>query len=579
VPFTEAYGGRGAFLSASKPPLTRRFLPFVRTLKGYDGVRLRIDAVAGLTVAALALPASMAYSELAGLPVTAGLYSLILPVIVYAFLGSTRWVVVGPEGTVALLIASGMAPLAIAGTAEYTTLAAALALAVGGVFLVARIVRLGWIADYFSQAVLVGYLTGVAVVMILGQVGKLVGLSSDATNAIVEAVDIASRIGDANAATLIVAVCSLGILFVLAYTRPKAPAALVVVTLGILASWILGLEEKGVDTTGSVPSGLPDFAIPHITGAEWLTLVPVAVSIFLVSFSDSILVARSFAAKRHETVDANQELVAMAGASAAAGLTQGMPGGTSGSRTAVNFDMGATSQVSGLVAAGAVAVILLFLTGPIAYLPSAVLGAVIVAASFKLIDPQQWRALARSSGTELAIAIVTAIAVVNIGVLLAIVVAVVLSIVDVVRRTARPNDAVLAWSQADDRYADVRTHQDGGIVPGVVIYRFSDRLFFANAQFFKRRVWAAVDGAPKPTRHLVLDMEGIPAIDASGAGALREVVEGLTARNVELDTARATDALVGTMERLGLVDLIGAEHMHPTVRSAVDCAVASPPRE
>ena len=308
-----------------------------------------------------------------------------------------------------------------------------------------------------------------------------------------------------------------------------------------------------------------------------MQLVWVAGGIFLVGFSDSILTARSFAAQRGETIDADQELLAFSAANAAAGVTQGMPVGTAGSRTGVNLTMGATSQVSGLVAAGSILVVLVLLTEPIQYLPAAALAAIIVTGAVRLIDRDQWRTLGHSDRAELVIAVVTVLSVINLGVLIALVVAVVLSLLDVIRRIARPNDAVLGWSPAELRYADVSSDPDIEVTPGVVVYRFSDRLFFANVHFFKRRVWAAVDAAPKPTRHFVLDMAGVPGLDASAAAGLRELHGGLMARNVSLDVARATDPLEGAMDRLGLVELIGPDHFHSTVTSAVESVVGHDP--
>jgi MFS superfamily sulfate permease-like transporter len=253
-----------------------------------------------------------------------------------------------------------------------------------------------------------------------------------------------------------------------------------------------------------------------------------------------------------------------------------MPIGTSGSRTAVNDSMKATSQVSGLVSFGALVLILLFLTGPIRYLPTAILGAVIVYASLKLIDPDQWRELASSSRTEVAIAAITSLVVIGVGVLPAIAVAVVLSIVDVVRRIATPADAVLGFSQEEHRYTDVGSHPDSEVTPGVVVYRIQDRLFFANAHFFKRRLWAAVDGAPKPVHHLVLDATMISGIDASAVGALHEVQTGLRSRNITFEVARATDELREQFKATGLTALIGAEHFFATVTAAVE--TCAPPR-
>jgi sulfate permease, SulP family len=568
-PFVVAYRGRTAFASESRPPMSTRYLPFVRSMKSFNGQRLRTDAVAGVTVAALALPSAMAYAEIAGAPVSAGLYALLLPVVAYAVFGSAPRLVIGPEGTVSLLVASALAPLAATGGAEYAMLAAALAIFVGIVFFAARLMRLGWIADYFSQAVLVGYITGVAVVLILGQLGKLVGVSSDKSGTIRETVDILSHLGDANAATVVVAAVSVGLLIILGRVGKRIPGALILVVVGILASWALDLASHGVAITGRVPSGLPSLTVPDVSGSHVATLVEAALAIFLVGFSDSILTSRSFAARHHEVVDADQELLAFGFANVVAGFTQGIPVGTSGSRTAVNDDMGATSQVSGLAAAATIAVILLFLTAPIQYLPSAVLGAVIVFAAAKLIDTAQWRSLAHSSRSEVIIATVTALFVITIGVLQAIIVAVVLSIADVVRRAARPADAVLGWSSDSHRYVDVTDHVDAEVTPGIVVYRIQDRMFFANAHFFKRRLWAAVDGAPKPVGHVVLDASAISDIDASAEVALREVLDGLHERSIELRVARATDELEDRFDGVGLTEQIGRDHFHGTVTAAV----------
>lgn len=576
-PFRDAYGDRDAFASESRPPITTRFVPILRSVSGYSGDRLRTDALAGLTVAALALPSAMAYAELAGAPISAGLYALLLPVLAYAAFGSSIRVVVGPEGAVALLVATAIGPLAASGSAEYAALTAMLAVMAGLVFFAARLLRLGWVADYFSQAVLVGYISGVAVLLILGQLGKLVGISSDQDGAIREAFDILRRMGEANAATVVVGVVSLAFLVLAARISKRLPGALVLVVLGIAASWAFDLASRGVDVTGSVPSGLPSFGMPDVSRSDIESLALPAVAIFLVVFADGILTARSFAARHHESVDADQELLAFGFSQIASGLTSGIPVGTSGSRSAVNDDMGATSQVSGLVAAAMIAIILIFLTGPIQYLPSAILGAVIVFAASKLIEPDQWRSLSRSSRAEVVIAAVTALFVVTIGVIAAIVAAVVLSVIDVIRRAARPNDAVLGWSAADDRYVDVRGHPDAEVTPGVVVYRIQDRVFFANAHFFKRRLWAAVDGAPKPVRHLVLDASFISDIDASAELALREIVSGLGDRNIELHIARTAADLLVRFDDVGLTDLIGADHVHATVEGAVTaCGPARP---
>ena len=485
--------------------MTTRFVPFARSMAGYSRGRLRTDVVAGVTVAALALPASMAYAQLAGVPVSAGLYALLLPVLAYAFLGSAPRVAVGPEGTVALLVATAIAPLAASGSPQYAALAAMLAVMVGVVFLVARVARIGWIADYFSQAVLVGYITGVAVVLILGQLGKLVGISSDEDGAIGETIDILRHLGDANGVTVVVGAVSIALLVVAGRVNNRIPGALILVVAGIAASWALDLAGQGVSVTGPVPSGLPGLEVPDLSRGDVGSLVVAALAVFLVAFSDSILISRSFAARHHEVVDANQELLAFGVAQIAAGVTQGIPVGTSGSRTAVNDDMGATSQVSGLAAAATIAAILLFLTAPD---PVPALGG--ARRDHRLCRGQadRPRAVAGAGSQQQG------------------------------RGGHRRHHRRLCRhgrSAAGDRRgrgAVGRRHHPPRGPPrgrrarlvrlrgpvrrrrraprcrhhrGVVVYRIQDRLFFANAHFFKRRIWAAVDGAPKPVRHVVLD--------------------------------------------------------------------------
>ena len=292
------------------------------------------------------------------------------------------------------------------------------------------------------------------------------------------------------------------------------------VVAAIAASALLGLAEEGVATVGQIPSGLPSLELPTAPLGDLLALVPAALGIFLVSFSDEILTARSFAGHHGQHVAADTELTAMGAASLAAGVTQGFPIGASGSRTAVNDQMGARTQLAGLLAAAAIAVVLLFLTEPMRYLPKATLGAVIVAAAIGLVDPAAWRALARTSRVEVAIAAVTMVGVVAVGVLEALLVAVALSIVDVARRSATPHDAVLGWVERLGRYADVRLHPRPRLTLGVLVYRLDDRLFFANAGYVKGRIREALHGAPTPVRWPVFDAEALSHVDATGVDAL-----------------------------------------------------------
>ena len=568
-------GNHGArpFRASPKPPLLQRAIPVSGDLANYSLPRARRDGVAALTVAALAIPSAMAYAELGGLTAVVGLYALLVPTVAYALLGSSRQLVIGPEGSISALVGASVLGLAAVGSPQAAELAAVLGLLVAACFLIARAARLGWLADYLSRPVLIGYIHGVAIVLILSQLEKLLGLDVEAVEPLPALVEAARESGDVNGPTVAVGVVALAVLLPLRFVAPRVPAALLVVAGAIAASAGLDLAAHGVAVVGDIPSGLPSLEVPSPPLDDVLTLIPAAIGIFQVCFADEILTARSFAGRHDQHVSVDQELVAMGAAQAAAGLTQGLPIGASGSRTAVNDAMGARSQLAGLLTAASVALVLLFLTGPIADLPKAALGAVIVAAAVGLIEPAAWRRLADVDNVEVAIAAVTAAGVVCVGVLEAIVFAAGLSIVDVVRRSARPHDAVLGWVERLDRWADVSVHASARVTPGVVVYRLDDRLFFANQSYFKARVREAVRGAKSETHDLVLDAEGMTHVDVAGLEALRDLAGSLARDGITLRVARLKSPVQQRLDDAGVAHDIGREQFHPTVRAAVGAAL------
>jgi high affinity sulfate transporter 1 len=491
-----------------------------------------------------------------------------VPVVAYVLLGSSRQLVVGPDGSSSALVAAALLPLAVAGSEAAVELAGMLALLVAACFLAARALRLGWIADYFSRPVLVGYLHGVVVVLVVSQLGKLLGLSIDAREPLPQLAEVIRDLPDLSGTTLLVGASALAALLLLRFLRPRFPGALLVVAVAIGASWWLELDDRGVAVVGAVPSGLPGFVFPTPPLLDTLQLIPAAAGIFLVVFADEILTARSFAGKHQQHVRAPQELLAMGAANATAGLTQGMVVAASSSRTAVNDAMGVRTQLAGVASVAAIVLTLLFLTEPISYLPSAVLGAVIVSAAIGLADRHAWRALWVTDRVEVAIAAVTTVGVVAVGVLQALVFAVGLSIVDVVRRSAKPHDAVLGWVEELGRYGNVAVHRSALTTPGVVVYRLDDRLFFANAGYVKGRVLEAVRGAPAPVHCLVFDAEAVTHVDATGLVALQELRTALGRDSIELVVARAKTPL---LERLGEAGFVadGETRCYPTVRAAV----------
>lgn len=576
TPAEDAYAGRpGPFAPPAKQPWVDRVFPLVPTLRTYTRGAFRLDAIAGLTVAALAIPSALGFASIAGLPVQYGLYALVLPVLAYALLGSAPRLVIGPEGTTAAMIAAALTPLAVRESPEYVQLAAALAVLVGVVFLLARLARVGAVVDFMSVPVLVGYITGVAIFLIVGQLEKLTGIPSDSDTVTGQLVDFVSGLGDIHPLTaLLGAVCVL--LLLLAKRVPRLPAALVVVVASIALSAAFDFAARGVKITGEVPAGLPVPAVPWEGLSSMGSLIVPAVGIFFVAFSDSILTARSFAARHGESVDANAELVALGGAQLAAGVGGGFPVSTSGSRTSVNDASGATSQVSQLVAAAAVVIVLLFLTGPIAYLPSPVLGAIIVVAAASLINIGDWRELRRSSNAEVAIAVVTTLGVLFVGVIQALIIAMLLSLIDMARRRARAHDAVEGWWSPEQRFADIEVKPDAQVVDGVVVYRFDASLFYANANRFKERCAAAVAGAPYPVRTLIIDAAGFGSTDATAAQAITETVANMRAAGVAVLVAELGAWPLQEWRELGLVELIGEGNFYPTVPQAVTASEAPP---
>jgi high affinity sulfate transporter 1 len=560
------------FEQRAKDPLLHRAVPVSAQLQGYERQSLTKDTIAGVTVAALAIPSAMGYAEVAGLSPVAGLYALLLPVVAYSLLGTSRQLVVGPEGTSAALVAAAIAPLADGDPERYVALAATLALVVGGVYFLARTVRLGWIADYLSRAALIGFIHGVAVVLVCGQLGKLTGVVITADRPGGQVWELLHELDEVSLTTLATGAIALLVLFGLKATFPKVPAPLVVVVGAIIVSAAADLEAHGVSILGDIPSGLPSIEVPETRLRDVIDLLIPALGIVFATYSDSILTARSFAGKHRQHVNADQELLALGVANVTAGLTQSFPMGNSNSRTAVNEQMGVRTQVAGIVSAVVVALVLLFLTDPMGQLPDAVLGAVIVYAAIGLVSLDDWKAIRAISRRDFIIALAAMAGVILFGILQGILIAVFLSILVVVQRSARPNDAVLGWVPRLKRYADVSLHPSAELTPGVLVYRLDDRLFFANSDYVKGRVREAIAGSPTEVDTFVFDAEALNNIDSTGVAALETIIDDLRHDGTTFMVARLKGTMQERFDQAGLTDTIGASSLYPTVRAAVAAA-------
>lgn len=554
--------------------------PFGEQLRHYDRAWLRGDLLAGVTVAAYLVPQVLAYAGVAGVPPEAGLWAAVAALIAYAVIGSSRRLSVGPESTTALLTAAAIGPIAAGDPRRYAALAAALAIMVGLVCLLAWAARLGFLADALSRPVLIGYLTGIAFLMVSSQLGTLTGVQVESGSFRSEIASFASRASDLNAATVALSAATLVFLVVVARLVPKAPAPLlgVVLAAGLVA--LLSLDDQGVVLVGELPSGLPGAPV-WVSLADLGHLVPPALGLAVVAYADNMVTARAFAARHREDVDAGQELLALAGANIAAGAVHGMPVSSSGSRTAIGDAMGARSQAHSLVAVSMVLLTVGLLGSLVAAIPRPALAAVVVWAAARLVDVREFRRIARFRRSELLLAFATVTAVLLVDVLTAVAIAVVLSGLDLLRRVARPHDGVLGYVPGIAGMHDIDDYPDAHLVPGLLVYRYDSPLFFANADDFLRRAQSAADQVVGPLHWFVLNAEAIVQIDITSLDALDELRRRLTAGGTVFALARVKRELELDLSRGGFLDRLGPGRVFPTLPTAMAayvewCAVRYP---
>ncbi|ULP36758.1 SulP family inorganic anion transporter [Mycolicibacterium rufum] len=538
--------------------------------RGYRRSWLRGDVVAGLTVAAYLVPQVMAYATVAGLPAVAGLWAALVPMAVYAVLGSSRQLSVGPESTTALITGAALAPLAHGDPVRYAALAALLAVLVGAVCLVASLIRLGFLADLLSQPVLVGYLTGVALIMIAGQLGRLSGVDVDGSEFPDQVTSFVTGLTAVHWPTVALSVSALILLLVLTRLLPRWPGPLIAILITTAVVAVFGLQRDGISRVGAIPSGLPPLGFPGIGLADVRLLVIPAVGIALVAFSDNVLTARSFAVRRNDRIDANAELRALGACNIGAGLSHGFPVSSSASRTALAESVGGRTQVYSLVALVVVLVVMLAGRGLLALFPTAVLGALVVYAALRLIDVAAFRRLRSFRLSEWVLAVTTTLAVLVLGALYGVLAAIAVSVLELLRRVARPHDAVLGFVPGLAGMHDVDDYPSASPVPGLLVYRYDAPLFFANAENFRQRALAAVDASTDPVQWFVLNAEANVEVDLTALDALDQLRAELHDRGIEFAMARVKQDLRVDLEAAGLVDRIGEQRIFPTLPTAVD---------
>ena len=563
--------------------------------KRYSRQWLRADSIAGLAVAAYLIPQVMAYSAIVNVAPVASLWAALAAIVAYVVLGSSRILSSGPESTIALMTGVAIAPLAAQNPDRAVALSATLALIVAGWALLARLLRAGIIAELLSTPLLVGYLAGGAVLMVVGQLGRVTGTSFEGGTIVEEVRGFLGVATDTDWLTLAVAASTLAVILLLRRLGPSLPGPLIAVVLATAASVVFDLESSGVAVVGQVPSGLPVPHLPEVTFEDVKMLLLAGLGITIVGYSDIMLIARGFplAPAEGETAadlrpDPQAELVAMAGVHAMVGVMSGFPVSASGSRTALAIASGARSQVYSLVAALCV-VAVLFFAGPLmAPLPWAALGAVVFYAAGKLFSIPQFGRLWRFRRREFMLGVITLVGTVLIGILQGVVLAIALSFLEILYRLARPHEGVLGRVPGVAGMHDVADYPDARTLPGCIFYRYDAPLFFANIDDLRERVDKLIDieneaYPDSPLRWFVLNVEANVEIDITAADGLREVAQELAERGVHLGLARVKNDLYQPLERAGVIDVIGKQMLFATLPVAEESylrwAVAAEPAQ
>ncbi len=540
----------------------------IAPLHGYQRRWLRGDLIAGVTVAAYLIPQVMAYAVVAGVSPIAGLWAALPALVIYAALGTSRSLSMGPEATTALMTAIALGPLAAGHPQRYAALAASLALLVGLLALGAWLLRLGFVADLLSRPVLAGYMAGVALIMIADQFRRVTGVPVTGQAFFAQVVSFARGIGEIQSATILLAAAVLGFLLLMQWRWPHAPGPLIAMLLATAAVAAFGLRSRGVSVIGPIPAGVPVPRLPDVHPRDLRELLLPAFTVLIVAFSDDVLTARSFA-RPGEEIRPNRELLALSAANVGASLLRGFPVSSSATRTSIAIAAGSRTQVYSLAAAGSALGVLLFLRPVLSRFPAAALGAIVIYAAIRLVDVAAFRRLLAFRRGEFLIAVSTCVGVLAFNILYGVLVAIGISVADLLVRVARPHDAILGRVPRLAGMHNIDDYPQAQTIPGLVVYRYDAPLFFANAADFRHRALAAVDRQTGPVRWFVLNVEANVEVDFTALEAVDAVRDELARRGIVFALARVKQDLLARLNSFGLTEKIGAGYLFPTLPTAV----------
>jgi len=550
----------------------QKFFPFLQWLSNYTSANLSKDLVAGLTVGIILIPQGMAYAMIAGLPPVYGLYASIFPLLIYVLLGTSRQLAIGPVAMDSLLVAAGLSALAISGVENYIMMAIFLAFMVGAIQLLLGICRMGFLVNFLSKPVISGFTSAAALIIIFSQLKHLLGVNITNSNKFHQLVRNAfEKISETNSFDFALGIVGIVIIVGLKQWSKKIPGILLVVILGILAVYFLDLEAKGVTIVGTIPIGLPEFRVPNINIENILNIWPIALTLALVGFLEAISIGKALQEKSGlETIDSNQELVALGASNMIGSFFQSYPTTASFSRSAINGEAGAKTNLSALFSVILVVMTLLFLTPLFYYLPNAILASIIMVSVFGLIDLSYAKNLWRNRKDEFIVLIVTFLATLLIGIPPGILIGVLFSLLLMVYRTSNPHFAVLGNIKGSDYYKNVNRFADEVVLRNdLLIVRFDAQLYFGNAAFFKRELFKHIDAKSADLRGVVLNAEAINYIDSSAAQMLTKVIQEIHARALQFYIAGAIGPTRDIIYSSGIIHELHTEFLFVKIKEAV----------
>jgi high affinity sulfate transporter 1 len=566
------------FVRVARPRGLSRWIPGIAALRSYQLAWLPKDLMAGLVLTAILVPVGMGYAEAAGLPVIYGLYATIVPLLAYAIFGPNRILVLGPDSSLAAIIAATIVPLAAGDPDRLVALAGMLAIIVGALSILGGLARFGFISDLLSKPIRLGYLNGIALTVIVGQLPKLLGFSASGGGLIQETISLVQGVaqGMINWVAFGIGASCLAVVLLFKHRWRRIPGVLVAVVGATIVVGLFDLATRaGVSVVGPLPQGLPSFQIPQLTAGDLSALAAGAVAITLISFAETSVLSRAFAMRGGYEVDQNQEFIALGAANMAAGLFQGFPISSSSSRTPVAESAGAKTQLTGVVGAICIALLLIFAPALLQNLPDAALGAVVIAACLSLVDIRGIARLYRLRRGEFFLAIVCFLGVALFGVIQGIFIAITLALLGFIWRAWRPYDAVLGRVEGLKGYHDITRYPEARRIPGLVLFRWDAPLFFANAEIFREHIRQAVAEAPTPTKWVVVAAEPVTDIDITAADVLSDLDDDLARVGIELCFAEMKDPVKDRLKQYGLFDKLGRELFFPTIGRAVDSYVST----